>query len=101
MRARVHARERACVPTYSFKIVWILDWFFCGIHNDNILSRHFILVTLRCAMAEEDFTFCGFGSLTALHSMLGCKPHIVLIYLVLFDADMLRCMLMVCFLLHM
>lgn len=26
------------------------------------------------AMAEEDFTFCGFGSLTALHSMWVAIP---------------------------
>ncbi len=28
VRAHVHARERACVPSYSFKIVWILVCFF-------------------------------------------------------------------------
>ncbi len=51
---------------------------FCGIHNDSIY--HGTLYWLRCAMAEEDFTFCGFGSLTALHSMWVAN------YLVLFDA---------------
>ncbi len=42
----------------------------------------------------------GFGSLTALHSM-GLQTPLFLFYLVLFDADMLHCMLLVCFLLHM
>ncbi len=28
VRVCVRARERACVPSYSFKIVWILVWGF-------------------------------------------------------------------------
>ncbi len=46
VRAHVHARERACVPFYSFKIVWILVWVFFGIHNDSIY--HGTLYWLRC-----------------------------------------------------
>ncbi len=71
-----HARERVCVPSYSFKIVWILVCFFCGIHNDSIY--HGTLYWLRCDVQWQrrishfvDFTF---GSLTALHSMWVATP---------------------------
>ncbi len=65
---RMHARERACVPSYSFKIVWILVFFFFVAYIMTVFITALYMVTLRCAMAEEDFTFVGFGSL--LHCIL-------------------------------
>ncbi len=51
------------MPSYSFKIVWILVW---GFFVPYIMTVFITALYIGyAAMAEEDFTFCGFGSLTA------------------------------------
>ncbi len=89
------------MPSYSFKIVWILVWgFFVAYIMTVFITALYIGYAAMCdGRGGFHILWIWFSNCTAFYG--GCKPHIVLIYLVLFDADMLRCMLLVCFLLHM
>ncbi len=79
VRARVHARERACVPSCSFKIVWILVCFFFVAYIMTVfITALYIGYAAMCdGRGGFHILWIWFPNCTAFYG--GCKPHIVLI----------------------